>query len=351
MEDSAKKGEGTSRFLTRADLERLIRGGLVSETKGSELLSAYRESIGWARWIRFWAGSLGAVFFLAGVIFFFAQNWKEMSPLLRFLILEVAVIASVVGALCFRAHEAIKQWCLVAASVFTGVLIAVYGQVYQTGADAFEVFALWSLLMLAWVVVAKFAPLWMFWLVVAETAAVLYAGQVLVPSGALSWPLVHTVMGIMTVAFLILWELLSRAKPFAWLQGDWIRVMLVTATLYFLSVMPWMTIFDFAYQSDEWGSAQSVGVLAWLIGIVVGTWYYVRGTRSVLSMSLCVLCATVILVCLLGRWMLDELWDNAGGWLIASLLALACFGGATALIVKLARMEPVRSSGAGEVES
>ena len=45
-----------------------------------------------------------------------------------------------VGALLVGLDRAFGQVLLIAASVLTGVLLAVIGQVYQTGADVFELF-------------------------------------------------------------------------------------------------------------------------------------------------------------------------------------------------------------------
>ena len=42
---------------------------------------------------------------------------------------------------------------LLAASLFVGALLALIGQIYQTGADTFEMFAAWAALILPWVLV------------------------------------------------------------------------------------------------------------------------------------------------------------------------------------------------------
>ena len=44
-------------------------------------------------------------------------------------------------------------------SLLTGALLALSGQVYQTGADTFELFAWWAVLILPWVLVSRFSPL------------------------------------------------------------------------------------------------------------------------------------------------------------------------------------------------
>ena len=46
---------------------------------------------------------------------------------------------------------------LIAASVLVGVLLAVIGQVYHTGADAYSLFAAWTLLILPWTLASRSA--------------------------------------------------------------------------------------------------------------------------------------------------------------------------------------------------
>ncbi len=40
------------------------------------------------------------------------------------------------------------------------ILLAVYGQTYQTGADPYELFFGWAILIIGWVAISRFAPLW-----------------------------------------------------------------------------------------------------------------------------------------------------------------------------------------------
>jgi hypothetical protein len=58
-----------------------------------------------------------------------------------------------------------------------GVFLAVFGQVYQTGADRWDLFAQWSALIFGWVLLARFTPLWGVWLVVTNLALGLYLVQ------------------------------------------------------------------------------------------------------------------------------------------------------------------------------
>ena len=128
------------RPVGRDDLELLIQKGLIAPKDSEEVREEFRASIDWGRWLGRWALGLGAVLFACGLVFFFAYNWKHLSPLVRFSSLEIGVVAAAIVALFFGIESPMGKCLLFGASVITGVLVAGYGQVYQTGADAFEVF-------------------------------------------------------------------------------------------------------------------------------------------------------------------------------------------------------------------
>ena len=70
---------------------------------------------------------------------------------------------------------------LLAAGFLVGVLLAVYGQVYQTGADPYGLFVTWGLLIVGWALIGRQAGLWMLTLVLANLSVILYWTQVLYP--------------------------------------------------------------------------------------------------------------------------------------------------------------------------
>ena len=45
------------------------------------------------------------------------------------------------------------------ATFLIGTLFAVFGQIYQTGADAYDLFLGWTLFTILWAVAIRFAPL------------------------------------------------------------------------------------------------------------------------------------------------------------------------------------------------
>ncbi|MBC8290414.1 MAG: DUF2157 domain-containing protein, partial [Planctomycetes bacterium] len=57
-----------------------------------------------------------------------------------------------------------------------GVFLAVFGQVYQTGADEWLLFAGWAGLILPWTALSRFEALWILWLATDTFALCLVLG-------------------------------------------------------------------------------------------------------------------------------------------------------------------------------
>ena len=127
----------------------------------------------------------------------------------------VALIA-LLGALCALAaawaglrlrgtpgvRRSIPGALLALAGILLGALLALLGQTYQTGADTWELFAWWALLLLPWALAAASQAVWLLWALVTNVALVLWLGE-----HALSWWLI---LGGPEVASLIVaaWNLL-----------------------------------------------------------------------------------------------------------------------------------------------
>jgi len=325
------------RELTRNELDRLVEAGAVEESRREAVLSEFQKSIGWSRWAAQWSTILGAVFLLAGVIFFFAWNWQDLSPMVRFGVLEGGVVLATLAALFGARRLEIRQWLLVAASVLTGVLVAVYGQVYQTGADAFEVFALWAILMVGWVIVSRFAPLWLLWLAVLQTAIATWMSQVLLPASDLDQTAMFLVLGFVSAAFVVVREWLEGRDRFSWLRGEWVRVALVAATVFWFSMVVWEVVFDFHWRSSGAPVLRGIGLLVWIGVVSGGALFYTRVRPSLPSVGTCVLAAAVLVTLWFGRWILDDNFEGAGSWLVAGLVAIGVFSGAAVVIAKDAK--------------
>lgn len=256
--------------LGASEVRVLRAAGLVSARRYLPALDAVRDEAFWARWGRHALLALGASQFLAGVIFFFAYNWHDLSDIAKFAIVESALVIAVAGAWLVGLDRAFGQVLLIAASVLTGVLLAVIGQVYQTGADAFELFVAWALLILPWVVISRSAVHWLLWLVVAETALALYGVQALAVVGDMTRGDVWVLVGTKIVVALVCREIAVR-RGFDWLSAHWTRLILLFAALAVLFAPAAAHVVDL----EDLGSGP-LSIAVFLLATLGAGWIYWR---------------------------------------------------------------------------
>ena len=99
----------------------------------------------------------------AGIIFFVAANWSAWGLAGRFGLLQAGLVFCVGVALWKPPPSRPGQAALLLATLFTGALLALFGQSYQTGADVYELFFTWALLALPFAVAALSGAVWAVW--------------------------------------------------------------------------------------------------------------------------------------------------------------------------------------------
>lgn len=196
--------------VSRRELVLLIEQGVIPPEQVShavEVAGLRPSPRAWAVFIDrllLWLGGLALAF---AVLFFIAYNWAEMGRWLRFGVVQAATVLAVGIAILPRASRMVQRVALTSATLLVGVLLALFGQVYQTGADPWQLFFTWALLTLPWVWVARFELLWVLWLGLLNLAVGLYFRTwggpfgVLASSDAALWGL----FGLNTLA-LATWE-------------------------------------------------------------------------------------------------------------------------------------------------
>ena len=177
--------------------------------------------------------ALGTGHVLAGVIFFFAFNWADMSNFAKFAVLQGGIGLSALVAILAGLDRPVGQAMLITASVLTGVVLAVFGQIYQTGADAYQLFVGWGLLIVPWVLVSKNAAHWLVWLIVVALGIYFYCNQVLAPLERIERTDTFLFLGAFCAAALALREAALQLGA-GWLYATWFRYVLLFAGLGYL---------------------------------------------------------------------------------------------------------------------
>jgi uncharacterized membrane protein len=106
-----------------------------------------------------------------GLLMWVAANWAELGRGGRFALLQTLLLGSAMGAACWpKARLALALLCLLSL----GGLLAFFGQTYQTGADSWQLFALWAALALPLCLGARSDLLWTPWTAVTMLAIALW---------------------------------------------------------------------------------------------------------------------------------------------------------------------------------
>lgn len=110
---------------------------------------------------------VGFLFVGLGAVFWVAANWQTWGRFSKLGLLEAGLCtALLVAALA----PMVRQGALLLAIFLLGAVLAFIGQTYQTGADPWQLFAIWALLAVPLMMAGQRDGLWVVWIVIAATA-------------------------------------------------------------------------------------------------------------------------------------------------------------------------------------
>jgi uncharacterized membrane protein len=256
---------------------------------------------------------VGATMLAAGVIFFFAYNWQELGRYAKFGLVEGAIVIALAFIWSLGLERASGKAALLVAALLAGALLALVGQTYQTGADTFELFTVWAIAILPWVLVGRFPALWLLWLVIVNLAVSLYFQAFSGWLGVMFGPeqQLWVLFGLNTAA-LIVWEA-NAALGFTWLRERWAARLIATASGIFVTTLTIMAIFD--SKTGAWP------VLAWLAWLAAAYAVYRRRLKDVYVLAGGVLSIIVVVTVFLSKHLLRASGD-AGAFLMIGMIVI-----------------------------
>ena len=325
----------------RALVEALYADGRISQEARHYALALLYPHDKWGLWTARLLLALGTALVLAGIIYFFAFNWAKIPPAVKL----AGIQAALIGCLVMACRAALKNlhgplW-LLAASVLTGVFLAVFGQVYQTGADAWQLFALWALLVLGWAGIAAFAAQWLLWLLLVNTALWLWWEQAALPGEDMAF-MILLWLTLLNGAALALREYFAVARGCAWLAARWTRLLLTVTVLLFMLISPVVWIFEPENASLSIKLTGATGVL----GHIALYYLYRHRLADLRSLTATVLSACVVLDCVVIKKLIIDpgrvlshaiLLYEESLLLLAGLLTIGLFTAAALYLKRAAR--------------
>ncbi|CAB3824587.1 hypothetical protein LMG26858_00370 [Achromobacter anxifer] len=273
-------------------------------------------------WRQFLARStlwLGVLLLGSAAVCWVAANWQDMTKVQRFAgvqgLLAVCALAAAWAGLRLRASPGVRRTIpgalLALAGILLGALLALLGQTYQTGADTWELFAWWALLLLPWALAAGSQAVWLLWALVLNVAVALWLGE-----RVFSWMLIFggpgvpgLIMAGLNLVLLLGWELAARRWRASTLVGPRVLAVLAISVLVLTQMLG-----DFL--------GRGLGLyngIAW-VAVTLGLgFYYQKGRRDLIILAM--LAAGVICVSLrvAGEWLLRL---EPGVWAALPLAAL-----------------------------
>lgn len=281
-----------------------------------------------ARWLPRGMALLAATLGGLGMILWVAANWNALGRIGQFALLQGVVAASLLGA---WARPAWRAPLGLLGLLGIGGLLAYFGQTYQTGADPWQLFALWAALSLPLGLAARSDALWTPWAVVVSTAVSLWlhaqaghrwqvdAGDV--PVHALAW----AAMGAVVLG---LGPALARLTG----AGPWARRTALTLALFMVSFGAVAGLFHLAVSPLYLLGLIVLGLSA--LALAQRAWFDLYGLSAV------ALALNGLLVAGLVRLMFEGNpgGDTIGRLLVTGLLAAVLLAGSVHAILKRARL-------------
>jgi len=208
--------------MDRNDIHIISRHSNWSQKAVEKVLKdeIYSDSNAWKKFLQILFIALGVGFTVSGIIFFFAYNWDGLHKFAKIGMIEALVIALTLTVLFSKLTENIKNIILTGTAILIGVLFAVFGQIYQTGANAYDFFLGWTFFITLWVVVSNYPPMWLVFIILINTTFTLYVEQV-----AQHWEDVYVIdtliffNSLFLVFFLLLPRFFDNLKVPIWFSG------------------------------------------------------------------------------------------------------------------------------------
>ncbi|MEM8985602.1 MAG: DUF2157 domain-containing protein [Pseudomonadota bacterium] len=167
----------------------------------------------------------GAAQVIAGIIFFFAYNWRDLPDVAKIALPQCVLVAAFLVWVAFPGKRHVARIAGIVASAMIGVSMAVVGQVYQLGADPWRLFATWAALVFVIAAATRDDAQFVFSFAIATIAYFLYTDQEVAQYLQNASTKIYAVYVVLGVVALLFREFLGAGAP------PWVRRLLVASVL------------------------------------------------------------------------------------------------------------------------
>ena len=277
-------------------------------SKAAAVAGVFPSGSHWSRFLDFLLLCLGGLSLAFSVLLFVAFNWSELGRLARFALVESAMVLAFAGYWLAGRNALAAQVALLATGLILGGLLALFGQTYQTGADPWQLFFTWMLLLTPFALIGRFAVLWIVWAILANLSLALY----MQPTGTFGGTDVYRQLLWLQFALngslLCVWEGLTGRLH--WLSQRWgPRLLAIASSL----ALTFQVIDSIVGDSGLWLPA-----LVWALAMtfVVGSYRYLR--QDLFMLTLAAASITAVIVSLIVEYVMFDI-DSSGGFLLIAI--------------------------------
>lgn len=274
----------------------------------------------------------GALLLAAGVIYFFAYNWADLPRFAKLDLAMAALTIAVGAAACCRLWGVGWRAAVFASMLCCGALLALIGQIYQTGADVWELFAAWAALSLPLALLSRSSAGWALWWLVANTAL----GLSLTRS---PWSLLFFVHSLENTLFLLAGFNLLILALLEWchqrLLAEPHRYVLRLAAL--AGILPLML-----GASMAWWAMDELGIMVpvFFVCAAVLIWLYYGWRRDLFILAISCYAIVTVLMSMIAHGMGDLV--NPFSWVILAVILAVMSGSVAVGLIHLYRRQSAR---------
>ncbi len=320
------------------DLAAALQFDEHSYRRAVELAELEPDRAAWLRYVDRFLAAVATALIVAGIASFFAWNWADLHRFAKFGLIETGIVAAVAIAWRFGLESVAGRAALFAAAFLVGVLLALFGQVYQTGADPYGLFVAWAILILPWVLIGRQAGLWLLFVLLIGLALILYWIQVLHPptgwwqlaqllgplvwlgTTVMDWQLA-TLLFALNAAAIVAWEL-AAARGAAWLRGRLFPRLVGLVALY--TVLAPTLVLIFAAAADHRAGLSVVSPLLLALALAASLWFYQYRRLDLLMLTMSLFAGILVIMALAVR----HLFRDFGSLLFLAALLIGLVAGA-----------------------
>lgn len=318
----------TAEYLCR-QIARLVRGGSLTPETCQRIYAFCGIRPSDAQWRQFLIpvlSCLGLLSLVAGAVFFVAWNWAWLPKMAKFALVELLIVA-LAAVVWWRWYSTLARSALLATGLSFGALFALYGQIYQTGADSWELFRAWLCVLLPLALIARQNSLWFCSWLVANLAFQFYYNTL--PTSLLDLAvsdsltrlpsvMLHGYLALLAACLIVREALAWRAithHPESWLASRWFsRVMAGFLLLLLTGIV--------AGNLSDWGGGIPLPYITggWVIILLAGYYLYRFRYQDLCMLTLGIASLTVVGCALIMQLFLSA-YDTGDLFLTGALMA------------------------------